>query len=166
MFRTIVMFSIMLFSSSSFSAANALAKCETSEIQWQAGEMVLHVEKDHEPNIYFLHNVSKSVFLWLNHEKRDPSASAGWGSQLKPGKWSALMVSQPRFKLTCAQLVNNAMITISCEGILTACHIDHFDNHSGAAVNTTFWIVENATFDEIIQRLQERKIIIHSELFP
>lgn len=129
-----------------------------SDAEYQGGEIVLHAENNHQSYIYLLHNTSKSTFLWLNHEVQNPNASAGWGSKLKAGNWSAIMVSQPKFKLACAETVDNKITNIPCDNLLEVCRINNFENKGEAVDGTTYWIFENSSFPALVKGMRDRKI--------
>lgn len=59
--------------------------------------------------IIVLHNISKES-IWLDHPQAKRSASAGWSSYIRPGKWSALILNRKSFALSCASILPGKVV--------------------------------------------------------
>lgn len=132
--------------------------CEDFNIKFEDQKVWLHTNLGNNSEVYLLQNKQKFPII-LNHEKRQPNASAGWGSKLDVGHWSAMMVSQNDFSLVCANAKDqeHGWKTLACDQVLTACRITEFTDH-GDNRGATFWLAENGTYPQIMAELQKRKI--------
>lgn len=142
--------------------ANSLPiKCESKYINHQDGKLVLHTVMNYEPQLVLIHNKTKRELV-VNHSRARPSASAGWSSQLHPDSWSALMVTQPKFSLTCAEMRDEKYVLLDCSKVLESCYYTKFQDQESAATGT-YWIAENFPLIELMGKIRKRKIILDSQ---
>ena len=111
-------------------------------------------------NVYLLHNTSAQSF-WIDHPIKNPSASAGWSSQIDPGHYSVLMLamSPKGFALSCTQLARGKVNTLSCKKVLSVSPLKIYSMPKGF-YHGSFWLVENVTRSAIKYRLQQRKVFL------
>ena len=136
------------------------ANCINTDVIYRQGRVILHAINNHKPQLYFFFNKS-DYLLMLNHEDPHPSASAGWGSSLRPRHWSAFMVTQPRFSLTCATMRKQKVQPLSCHGVLVACYFKNFIDQ-GHLSSGTIWIAENLLYSDLIDEMKKRKLYLHN----
>jgi hypothetical protein len=93
--------------------------------------------------------------LWLTHPVNDPSASAGWTSQLDKGQWSAL-VTDKDFVIGCIEFKPGHEQQVPCEEVITGCVLKKVsfpkDSKGG------YWAVENSKKKELVAKLNARGI--------
>lgn len=157
--RWIVVALVLLLRMSAVSAEALPNHCVVKDIRYKVGEARLHAANNQTPELYFLHNTSQAL-LWLNHEKLHPDLSAGWGSSLKGGSWSALMVSQSDFHLTCAQLDGATLHRRDCQSVLEICQIPGFHAAEASGENATYWVAENLNYAALLNALSARGITL------
>lgn len=125
----------LIFSSMIYSAVTLPAACQPLPVEGQT--VTLKTKKAH---LVLVHNVSQTD-LWVTHPVTNPSASAGWSSRLQTKHWSALVVNQSPFELSCIESKPGHEQQIPCAGAITLCQ------WKGGKVPTrghsTFWAAEN-----------------------
>lgn len=95
------------------------------------------------------------IDLWINHPVSDPGASAGWITRLQPGNWSALVLNQKSFKLSCIESKPGHEQTVPCNSVLTVCE------WSGAALPKademgSYWASENKSLEGVAAEMEQR----------
>lgn len=120
--------------------------CKTRQIRQSAGNYYLNMHPTNHSQLYLIQNQgTKAVFL--NHYKKIAGAGAGWASHLDAGLWSALVVSQDRFKLDC-KTQTGRLQKDHCQ--LKVClYPQNFPLKSG-----DYWLSENKTEREIAEALK------------
>ncbi|MDF2866778.1 MAG: hypothetical protein K0S11_248 [Gammaproteobacteria bacterium] len=110
--------------------------------------------------VYLIKNTSLTK-IWVNHEVENTSASAGWAIELQPEKWSALMLDEQPFELSCVELRPGAEQIISCESVLQICQLQHvqYATHSKGS----YWATENLTLDSLWDSLEKRGITLEAK---
>jgi hypothetical protein len=112
----------------------------------------------HAVKIYFLHNTSQQS-LWLDHHReKQKSANAGWSSYLRPGKWSAIMLTQQNFALSCAIIHPGKVEYQTCTKTISVCtpnQVSFKTKRQGS-----YWLAEDQTFEELEKTLGKRGILI------
>lgn len=104
--------------------------------------------------VYLIKNTSKNTLL-LDHTKADAGAGAGWASQLAPGNWSAIALSQKNFNLNCKTERNGKMQTVSCKA-LQICQ----PSAKGLTIhsNANYWVVEDKPWEELTNALRAKGV--------
>jgi hypothetical protein len=100
-------------------------------------------ENTNEPqiSIYIFYNKSKKTIILNRKQKKDPGASAGWASELNPGRSSALLINKD-FPLQCQTNLNTYQTT-PCERALNIRHlIKKFDGPIDRQLSS-YWLSEN-----------------------
>ena len=72
------------------------------------------------------------------------------------------MVSQPHFRLVCAELQEDKLENRSCKGVLAVCRVPAFQSDDDNADNATFWVSENTSYADMIKAMSARQIFIKS----
>lgn len=104
-------------------------------------KQILFSAKAGGQRLYIIHNISKNT-VWLDHVAAHPAASAGWGSKLEAGHWSALALDKKQFGLICERLPQNGGIKkLVCGDVITVCSVKNaqFPKDSTGS----FWVSEN-----------------------
>ena len=70
--------------------------------------------------VTMIHNLSNTD-LWVTHPVSDPGASAGWSSHLQAGRWSALVLNDEKFELSCIESRPGHEQQVSCSTVLAVC---------------------------------------------
>jgi hypothetical protein len=94
-----------------------------------------------KPTLFMIHNTSETD-LWVTHTVKDPGASAGWSSRLQSGKWSALLLNQKDFELSCIESKPGHEQQVPCTGVLAVCEWSSI-NKLDKAKDGTYWVGEN-----------------------
>lgn len=70
--------------------------------------------------VTMMHNLSGSD-LWITHPVSEPNTSAGWSSHLQAGNWSALVVNNEKFELSCIESRPGHEQQVPCSTVLAVC---------------------------------------------
>lgn len=113
----------------------------------QGETLMLSVDK---PQVMLIHN-SSNLDLWVTHPVSDPGASAGFSSRIQAGKWSALVVDQKAFELSCIESKPGHEQQIPCTGTINVCQWSEvtLPNQSSGI----FWAAENMELPALITHL-------------
>ena len=105
--------------------------------------------------VYFLKNVSKKS-LWLDRYTQHFSTTTGWASYLRPGQWSALLLTKKDFLLSCAVIQPGKVTYENCAQAISVCV------PNGLALNTKrkggYWLVEDKTWEELLRVLERKSV--------
>lgn len=119
----------------------------------QQGDLLMLTSRQNKPVIYLIKNIS-SQEIWLDRVlKSHASASAGWGTSLKPGNWSALQVTRRSLLLSCQRQQADKLITTNCSQTIDVCRALVQPVETGS-----FWLSEDKSKkeleDELVKRLK------------
>lgn len=96
---------------------------------------------------------------FANDNQNGPGVQAGWSSSLPPHMCSIFLTDKSPFTFACSQEASGAFHAINCQEVLLASRLpwsgqtlDH------QAISGSYWIVENATPDELIILLHHKNI--------
>ncbi len=129
------------------------SNCITSSFIIANQQLVLNLNsKDKKPHLFLLHNTSKQK-IWLNH-LTNRSASAGWGSQVSPGNWSAILQDTANFALSCQQYTATGTVTLNCAKVLAVCERQDFVIPQGDVSH--YWVSENLPFIKLTAAMAKR----------
>lgn len=152
--RKIISLLLLLASVGIFAAEQFPSRCRISGLMFSSGQIVLFAQHTAKPRLYAIHNISNNK-LWLTHEVQNPSASAGWASQLFPNRWSAILIMRHRFNLICQmQQKSGAMKRVPCHQVISACQFSSV--YSKHPVDASFWVVENVPFKTLALHIHRR----------
>lgn len=100
--------------------------------------------------VIMLHNLG-TVDLWITHPVSDPGASAGWSSHLQAGNWSALVMNDKPFVLSCIESKPGHEQQVACKSVVGACEWNASlpENKSQGI----FWAAENMQLNPLIAYL-------------
>lgn len=136
--RSFVFLCGMLISLTGIAATVFPPQCKKVAFAKVSAQTVL-LAKSATPRVYAITNVSKQS-LWMNHTKADPGASAGFASQIQPGRWSALLIRQKAFEMDCHVVKSSGSLDIaSCDQVLQVCQFQRLK----VTKPGEFWVVEN-----------------------
>jgi len=114
------------------------------------------------PNQLFMIYNRSPMNVWLDHAIEHTGASAGWASMLKPKRWSALMISEPLFRLSCSYFDKKfGQHRLNCMKVVRICHMRSVDIEKTRLRNSNFWAAENLTLPKLQEHLKQRKIILN-----
>lgn len=145
---------MILFSVNNFAADQFPSHCEHTGLKFSHGKIILFSQHTAKPRLYAIHNISHDP-LWITHNVKNPSASAGWASQLSPMHWSALLVTRHRFNLICQiQEKSGGMKNVACGTVVRVCQYSYvYPKHP---VDAGYWAVENVPFKALASKIRER----------
>lgn len=117
-----------------------IAKCEpTQQAKFKKGFLGLNTVSAGS-RIYLLHNISKKTIVF-NHETGS-AMNAGWSSTLSPKRWSALLIHQKNFNVSCTQISSSGVSYLDCSKLIKVCHVTNLDMHEK---QEAYWMSENRT---------------------
>ena len=149
-------FALLLLSTPLFAVNQLPPQCRVSGLQFTQKTVSLFSQHTAKPRLYAIENIGKKP-IWITHTVKNPSASAGWSSQLMPHHWSVLLVTQRNFDLGCRwQSKSGKMQAVSCQSFLHICQYSDFK--SAYPIDAGYWAVENVLFSQLSQRLNARGI--------
>lgn len=118
----------------------------------------------HAARLYFIKNISP-ITLWLSHPQTKHGhaphlvadeggiAHAGWDSKIDPGNWSAILLTQKDFAISCASLKKHQVKILDCSELISVCepNIELSINVRG-----NYWFVENKPWQSFIKGVKAR----------
>ncbi len=129
--------------------------CQQHNYQFTGGDAILNTAGPAQ-QLYLIHNASDKTLI-LNHLPKDPGASAGWASELKPNQWSAIAMSEGKFSLNCIiGSTENYVQNADCHKVLSICDMPHavFPRLNLGS----YWIIENQEFSSVLAGIKKRGI--------
>ena len=136
------------------------ALCRVSGLHYVKKSVSLFSQHTAKPRLYAIYNQSQHA-IWLTHEKKHPSVSAGWDSQLAPERWSALLVTRRRFGLNCRiQDKTGKMTTLPCRRVIRICQYSDF--YSKNPVLGGYWVAENLPYKKLIDQIRARGFTVET----
>lgn len=128
--------------------------CRVSGLHYEKKSILFFSQHTAKPRLYVIHNISTHP-IWLVHDNKHQSASAGWNSQLFPKRWTAVLVTRRNFSLNCQfQKKSGAMVTLACQHVIRACQYSHF--YSKNPVMGGYWVAENLPLPALETQLRAR----------
>ena len=145
---------MVFFSTSIFAIEKFPTFCQISGIHFGKDGVLLYAQHTAKPRLYAIKNKSHKA-IWLTHQKKNPSASAGWDSQLMPNHWSVILLTDRNFDLQCHfQSKTGRMKAVSCVNFLSVCQFNDFS--SKHPIDGGYWVVENVLFSALTPRMHAR----------
>ena len=149
--KKVLLLIAVIFSVTTFAQSKFPDQCKIMDSQFAQDNLLL-VSKNSTPRIYAITNVGRNP-VWLNHEKKNAGMGAGFASQLYPNHWSALLVNETNFPVSChAQTRKGEMLTVSCQKILRVCEFENVHTIKSGQ----YWVVENVMQSELKPRIAAR----------
>lgn len=137
---------LMLFISCASCAADVQfpQNCRVRNVTYATPNVVLSGKLSGQPRLYYIYNASKQ-WLLLDHQViPNPGVKAGWNSGLRPGRWSALVVVQQGFALSCHIIqANQHYVTRDCRQLIRVCSRDDAKLPQQNWGRTGAWVKEN-----------------------
>lgn len=110
-----------------------------------------------KPLLVMIHNLSNTE-LWITHPESEPSASAGWSSRVQAGHWSALVLREKSFELSCIESKPGHEQKVPCAGVLAVCQWT--DLTMPGEGNETYWAGEDMTLPDLKGHLEREGFIL------
>ena len=129
--------------------------CIQTGFKYKNNGVTLNTDSKSSQGLYLLNNKSDSDY-WVTHPVKDPSASAGWTSDINPGNWSAFTSNMPEFELTCMKTGQSSMETLSCEKVLRVCRIQ--DPVFKPDMTGNYWVSEDKPLQAVLDEIKGRGI--------
>lgn len=108
--------------------------------------------------IYFFKNNSpQSIFI--DRVNKNPGASAGWSTYLRPGNWAALAINQKNFTINCVMVRPGKVIPLNCSRTLQVCVPQNVTTRTPLQGN--YWLAEDKPWEGLLQALQKKNIKIN-----
>jgi len=107
--------------------------------KYNQGYIVLSGAK---PRIYLFKNISGKRVVVDREQRFNPGASAGWASLIIPGRWSAILMNQPQFKINCmTKTKRNVFRKVCCKHWIKVIVIKKFTAKRSSLIDGgSFWI--------------------------
>jgi len=111
------------------------------------------------PELYVFCNQKDTTLILDRVEFDSPGAQAGWSSFLPPHMCSIFLTDKSPFTFACRQETSDIFNTLDCKDVLLASRLPW----GGQTLNRqpiagSYWILENATPDELIIMLRHKNI--------
>jgi len=107
--------------------------------------------------VTMVHNLSSSD-LWVTHPVSDPGASAGWSSHLQAGNWSALVLNDEKFALSCIESRPGHEQQVSCSSVLAVCQWPATGLPQKAS--GTWWAAEDMLLSPLIAYIKRHGFVL------
>ncbi|OGT49440.1 MAG: hypothetical protein A3F17_02680 [Gammaproteobacteria bacterium RIFCSPHIGHO2_12_FULL_41_15] len=128
--------------------------CVATQTKTADNELILAPESTQKSRVYLLFNQSKKKYL-INHVGDPGTASAGWGSVIEPGHWSAILLNQNNFSVNCTEYDGSFTQVLNCNNVMKVCQLSPKEN-SGFVGQGSFWIAENKTLENLYPTIHAR----------
>lgn len=115
--------------------------------------LILSTEK---PMLVMMHNLSNSD-LWITHPVVEPSVNAGWSTRLEADHWSALVLREKKFELSCIESKPGHEQQVPCSDVLAICQWESLQIPQHLV--GTFWAGENKTLSTLSAYLGRRGFV-------
>lgn len=129
--------------------------CLESGFKQAGGEVVLNPGAADKQSLFLLHNVTDGA-LQVTHPVKNVGASAGWTSEINPGRWSAFAADSENFALSCMQFTDGKMKTLPCEKMLKVCELPN--PKMPADLSGSFWVSEDKNEEGVLAEIKSRGI--------
>lgn len=130
--------------------------CAAANIKQQDNKIILPgSDNKNTAQIYFLENISKQG-IWIDHPLSRRGAGAGWGSFLRPGNISVLMINQKNFVLSCAIIQPGEVSYQNCLKVIQVSVPKNFQIKGKQSAS--YWLVEDKPRQELEKSLKARGI--------
>ncbi|MCC6713446.1 MAG: hypothetical protein IT344_08805 [Candidatus Dadabacteria bacterium] len=129
--------------------------CAASGFRQAGGRVILNPGAGDKEGVFLLHNVSGAAFQ-VTHPVKNPGASAGWTSEIGPGRWSAFAAGSEDFALVCVKPEAGETKTLPCEGVLKVCELT--DAQMPADLSGSFWVSEDKELKALLEDVKSRGI--------
>jgi len=130
--------------------------CVEEGIKFENNNLVLNEDLSSKQSLYLLHNMSDKNF-WLNHPlSQDKGVSAGWGSELNMGNWSAIAMNTYDFAMNCTILGTGEVEHLNCKEVVKICKFEKpvFNSENSGS----FWVAENKPLSNLLDAIKSREI--------
>ena len=113
--------------------------------------------------VTMIHNLS-STDLWVTHPVTDPSASAGWSSHLQAGNWSALVLNDKKFELSCIESKPGHEQQVPCSSVVAVCLWQASSLPQKAS--DTSWAAEDMMLSPLIAYIKRHGFVLAAPTKP
>ena len=130
--------------------------CVEEGIKFENNNLILNKGSSSKQSLYLLHNISDKNF-WLNHSfSQDKGVSAGWGSELNMGNWSAIAMNIDDFAMNCTILETGEVEHLNCKEVVKICKFEKpvFNSENSGS----FWVAENKPLSNLLDAIKSREI--------
>ena len=128
-----------------------------ADVTQQSGKVL--IQNVSTPELYVFCNQKSSTLILDRVEFDNPGVQAGWSSSLPAHECSIFLTDKSPFVFACSQEASGAFSTTNCKEVLLASRLpwsgETLDHQTIAG---SYWIVENATPDELIIMLRHKNI--------
>lgn len=160
--KTTVSMLVTLFPATLLALANFPHGCRVSGVRFSQGNAMLFSQHTAKPRLYVIHAISKHA-IWLTHQDFSRAGSAGWaagwGSSLSPHCWSALLVTQKNFSLSCHdQQKSGHGVKLPCDQLIRICQYSDF--YSKHPVGGGYWVAENLAQNVLELHIRQRGFVL------
>jgi hypothetical protein len=128
--------------------------CLASGFKHGGGEVVLNPDSEKQ-GLFLLHNISSETFQ-VTHPVGGGTASAGWTSEIGPGRWSAFATDSKAFTLSCMKPVDGGVKTLPCEDVLKVCELPN--PKMPADLSGSFWVSEDKNAEGVTAEIKSRGV--------
>ena len=152
MFRIFILsLTVLLVSCGTHESVNqrtTFSNCSVTNVQ--LGQDITLNSIDAAPRIYLIQNKSNQTF-WLNHVTHRPM-NAGWASSISPDHWSAILVDEPAFALSCSTVTGPQNQRLNCADVTNVCLLSTKPIKAG----DHYWVTEDRMGADILSAIQQR----------
>lgn len=160
--RNFVIILLFFLTQTVFSAEGPI--CAPVSVKTFNKMLILPGNKTSPNTIYFLQNLSERS-LWLDHPSDHPgSAKAGWSSYLQPDHWSAILLTQKDFALSCAIIEPGKVIYLDCSKVLAVCIPEK--SYLASKRMGSYWLAENQSLDDLLKIVAKRSLQNNNKNHP
>ncbi len=107
--------------------------------------------------VTMIHNLSDAD-LWVTHPVAEPNASAGWSSHLQAGNWSALVLNNEKFELSCIESRPGHEQQVACSTVVAVCQWTATSLPEKAS--GTYWAAEDMPLSPLIAYIKRQGFVL------
>jgi hypothetical protein len=145
--------------SSACSAYTLSRFCEAKGYQAQGNKTLLNTHEDDSKTktaVFVVRNISGHPLIISHHDKTSLFATS-WKSDISPNAWSAIMVENADFPITCSLKSEQGAEVIPCQDNLEICKFARV--RISIASLGTYWVAENKLkLGDVMKKIRKKGI--------
>ncbi|HLD16208.1 MAG TPA: hypothetical protein VJB02_00630 [Coxiellaceae bacterium] len=135
------------------------AGCKPIQASFQQGGWVLSPQPGDSSSpsskLYVIYNDSQQALVLDRITASFPGAQAGWRSPIAPNRWSALMLNDSNFVLSCQKQQGTLVEQVNCKQKIRVCRIPMPVPASGTA-SGSYWLSESVSLSRLEKAIEHQ----------
>lgn len=140
--------------------------CKTEGYEYLGNYVYLNSRQTDHSRLYLIYNQSDFTVLLDHMPKKDPGASAGWGSNIDAKHWSAIMVASDKkhFRMNCKLIkAGGKYVNANCSRVVRTCEYQHYSVNNAEMAQGGYWLAENHTLTGLLAKIKSRGVEVNTQ---